>query len=61
MNRRLLFQAFLWSVAFTALSAIMVQAQGGGTATISGRIVDPQNAVVPGATVTARLSSPRRR
>jgi len=54
MNRRLLFQAFLWSVAFTALSAIMVQAQGGGTATISGRIVDPQNAVVPGATVTAR-------
>jgi len=41
-------------VVFAALSAIMVQAQGGATATISGRVADPQNAVVPGATVTAR-------
>src|SRR5258708_20597007 len=33
---------------------MMVQAQGGATGNISGRVGDPQNAVVPGASVTAR-------
>src|SRR5258708_6537044 len=40
-------------VLFCLVSALMGYSQSASTATIRGRVVDPQDAVIPNATVTA--------
>lgn len=52
-------RAILFTILFVCFTCMVVSGQQAGTATLSGRVLDPNGAVVPGATVTATQKATR--